>query len=77
MTFSPFVKETADRVVKSAIQGYIAAWLIASGTSPDFDRLLTVTNCKAAAVVAVLSLATAFGFKYQGADRNTSQVIRP
>ena len=75
MTFSPFIRETADRVLKSAVQGYLAAWFIASGGTPNFDKLFTVDNCKASAVVAVLSLATALGLRQQGSSRSTSQVL--
>jgi hypothetical protein len=75
MQLSPFIRETADRVLKSAAQGYLAAWFLSSGGTGDFDHLFTVLNLKAAAVAAVLSAAMAFGLKFQGSDRNTSQVI--
>jgi hypothetical protein len=76
MTFSDntkaWVKETADRLIKSFGQGYLAAWLISGRT---FDTLFTVDNLKAGVVLVALSLATAVGLKQVGSDQSTSRLL--
>lgn len=67
--------ETADRVAKSFVQGYVTSWLVFKG--PQYDTMLTTTNLKAGAAMAGLCLATALGFKQIGSDHSTSQVVLP
>jgi hypothetical protein len=65
-------KETADRLIKSFAQGYLASWLISGRT---FDTLFTVDNLKAGVVLVALSLATAAGLKQLGTDQSTSRLL--
>ena len=70
-----FLRETADRATKSFLQGYVAAWFLASSGTPDLDRLFTVGNLRAGALMAVLSVITALGLRNVGDSRDTSQVL--
>ena len=58
---------TAERLVKTFLQGYIAFWTLTAGLGDTpaevaradaFDTLFTIDNVKAGLVMAVLSLAT-------------------
>ena len=76
MLTARFIKETADRVLKSFVQGYLASFLLASGITPNLDKFLTLQNLQAAVLMAILSLCTAFGLRPVGSDTGTSQIIR-
>ena len=58
VTDSTWRGDVADRIVRSAAQGYLAGWLVLGGS---FDSLLSVEPLKGAAVAVVLSVLFALG----------------
>ena len=70
-----FLRETADRALKSFLQGYVSLFFLRSGATPDLDKLFTIDNLRAGALMAVLSVITALGLRNVGDSRDTSQVL--
>jgi hypothetical protein len=69
---SKFLKDTAERAVRTFLQAYLAAW-VASGA--DFDALVDSTNLKIGVTAVALSVAMAMGLKNVGPNKDSASAI--
>lgn len=67
-----FIKDTAERVVKTFVQAYLGAWL---ATGANFDGLTDTANLKIGVVAAAVSIAMAMGLKGIGPNKDSSTVL--
>lgn len=75
---------TLERLGKTFAQGYFAMWMLTAGlgntsasvpNAEAFDTLFTMTNLKAAAVMAALSLFTSLASTPVGADHSAPSLV--
>jgi len=69
---STFAKDTAERAVRTFLQGYLGSWLAAGA---DFDGLVSETNIKVGIVAVALSVAMSLGLKNVGSKKNSPSVL--
>jgi len=69
---SNHLKQSAERAVKTFVQAWLAAWVVAGS---DFDAITNQENLKIAAVAVVASLAMSFGLKKVGPDKDSPSVV--
>ena len=69
---STFIKDTAERAVRTFMQAYLGAW-IANGA--DFDGLTNSANLKIGVTAVALSIAMAMGLKKVGANKDSGSVL--
>lgn len=69
---SKFVKDIAERAVKTFIQAYLAAWVVAGS---DFDALTDTANLKIGVVAVAASIAMSMGLKKVGPNKDSGSVL--
>ena len=69
---STFVKDTAERAVRTFLQGYLGAWI---ATGADFDGLVATDNLKVGAVAVALSVAMSMGLKNVGPNKGSASAV--
>ena len=67
-----FIKDIAERAVKTFVQAYLAAWVVAGS---DFDALTDVANVKIGVVAVAASIAMSMGLKNVGPNKDSASVI--
>lgn len=67
-----FVKDAAERAVKTFIQAYLGVWM---ATGADFDGLASASNLKAGVVAVALSVAMSMGLKNVGPQKGSASVV--
>jgi hypothetical protein len=67
-----FVKDTAERAVKTFFQGYLGVWL---ATGADFEGLVSTDNLKVGVVAVALSIAMSMGLKNVGPHKGSPSAI--
>lgn len=67
-----FVKDMAERAVKTFFQGYLGAWI---ATGADFDGLVSTDNLKVGVVAVALSIAMSMGLKNVGPHKGSPSAI--
>ena len=67
-----FIKDTAERAVKTFVQAYLAAWVVAGS---DFDALTDMANVKIGVVAVAASIAMSMGLKNVGSNKDSASVI--
>lgn len=67
-----FVKDAAERAVRTFLQGYLGAWL---ATGADFDGLVSTDNLKVGVVAVALSVTMSMGLKKVGKNKNSASVL--
>jgi hypothetical protein len=69
---STFIKDTAERAVRTFMQAYLGAWI---ATGADFDGLTKSANLKIGVTAVALSIAMAMGLKKVGANKDSGSVL--
>jgi hypothetical protein len=69
---SKFLVDTAERAVKTFIQAYLGAWVVAGS---DYDALVDMANVKIGAVAVAASIAMAMGLKKVGPNKDSASVL--
>jgi hypothetical protein len=69
---SKFIADTAERAVKTFVQAYLGAWVVAGS---NYDALVDMANVKIGAVAVAASIAMAMGLKKVGPNKDSSSVI--
>lgn len=69
---STFVKDTAERAVRTFLQAYLAAWVVAGS---DFDALTDMTNVKTGVVAVAASIAMSMGLKKVGPNKGSASTL--
>jgi hypothetical protein len=69
---SKFLKDTAERAVRTFLQAYLAAWV---ATGADFDGLVASDNLKVGVTAVALSIAMAMGLKKVGPNKDSASAI--
>lgn len=69
---SNFIKDTAERAVRTFVQGYLGSWL---ATGADFDGLVDTSNLKVGVVAVALSVAMSMGLKKVGSNKESGSVL--
>ena len=64
-----FIKDTAERAVKTFVQAYLAAWVVGGS---NFDGLTNTANLK---IGVVASIAMAMGLKKVGPNKDSGSVL--
>jgi len=72
ITMSTFLKDTAERAVRTFLQGYLGAWI---ATGADADGLIATDNLKVGAVAVALSVAMSMGLKNVGPHKGSASAI--
>lgn len=67
-----FIKDTAERAVRTFFQGYLGSWL---ATGADFDGLVKTDNLKVGVVAVALSIAMSLGLKKVGSNKESGSVL--
>jgi len=67
-----FIKDTAERAVRTFFQGYLGSWL---ATGADFDGLIAADNLKVGVVAVALSIAMSMGLKNMGSNKQSGSVL--
>lgn len=67
-----FIKDTAERAVRTFFQGYLGSWL---ATGADFDGLIKTDNLKVGVVAVALSVAMSLGLKRVGSNKESGSVL--
>jgi len=67
-----FIKDTAERAVRTFLQAYLGAWV---ATGADFDGLVKSDNLKVGVVAVALSVAMAMGLKKVGPNKDSASVV--
>lgn len=67
-----FIKETAERAVRTFVQAYLSVWMVGGA---DFDGLKDADNLKAAVVAVALSVAMSMGLKKVGSDKDSASAL--
>jgi hypothetical protein len=67
-----FVKKTAERAVRTFLQGYLSIWIVGGAS---FDGLVDLDNVKAGIVAAALSIAMSMGLKGVGPDKESPSAV--
>ena len=67
-----FIKDTAERAVKTFVQAYLAAWVVGGS---DFDGLTNTANLKIGVVAVAASIAMAMGLKKVGPNKDSGSVL--
>jgi hypothetical protein len=67
-----FIKDAAERAVRTFFQGYLGAWL---ATGADFDGLVDVDNLKVGVVAVALSIAMSMGLRGVGHNKESGSVL--
>jgi len=67
-----FIKDTAERAVRTFFQGYLGSWL---ATGADFDGLVKADNLKVGVVAVALSIAMSLGLKKVGSNKDSGSVL--
>lgn len=69
---STFFKDTAERAVRTFLQGYLGAWI---ATGANFDGLVSTDNLKIGAVAVALSVAMSMGLKNVGPNKGSASAV--
>jgi hypothetical protein len=69
---SKFLKDTVERAVKTFIQAYLGAWVVAGS---NFDALTDMDNVKVGVVAVAASVAMAMGLKNVGSNKESGSVL--
>lgn len=69
---SKFVKDTAERAIRTFLQGYLGSWL---ATGADADGLWASSNLKIGVVAVALSVAMAMGLKKVGPNKESGSIL--
>lgn len=69
---SSFVKETAERAVRTFLQAYLGVWV---ATGADFDGLIDSANLKTGVVAVALSVAMSMGLKNIGPNKGSASAV--
>jgi hypothetical protein len=69
---STFIKDTAERAVRTFMQAYLGAWI---ATGADYDGLVDTANLKIGVTAVALSIAMAMGLKKVGANKDSGSVL--
>lgn len=67
-----FVKDAAERAVKTFIQAYLAAWVVAGS---NFDGLTNTENLKVGVVAVAASVAMSMGLKNVGPNKGSASAV--
>jgi hypothetical protein len=67
-----FIKDAAERAVKTFIQAYLAAWVVAGS---DFDALTDMANVKIGVVAVAASIAMSMGLKNVGPNKGSASAV--
>lgn len=67
-----FVKDTAERAVRTFLQAYLGAWI---ATGADFDGLVDSANLKIGVTAVALSIAMAMGLKKVGSNKESASAL--
>mgnify|MGYP006273679753 CR=1 FL=1 len=67
-----FVKDTAERAVRTFLQAYLGAWI---ATGADFDGLVESSNVKIGVTAVALSIAMAMGLKKVGSNKESASAL--
>lgn len=67
-----FIKDTAERAVRTFFQGYLGSWL---ATGADFEGLVKTDNLKVGVVAVALSIAMSLGLKKVGSNKDSGSVL--
>jgi hypothetical protein len=67
-----FIKDTAERAVRTFLQGYLGSWL---ATGADANGLWASSNLKVGLVAVALSVAMSLGLKKVGPDKDSASAI--
>jgi hypothetical protein len=67
-----FIKDIAERAVKTFVQAYLAAWVVAGS---DFDALTDVANVKIGVVAVAASIAMSMCLKNVGPNKDSASAI--
>lgn len=65
-----FLADTAERVGKTFVQGYAAAWVVVGGA--DFDALFSLDNAKLGLAAGAFAVATSLAATRVGAKDSAS-----
>jgi len=69
---SKFLKDTVERAVKTFIQAYLGAWVVAGS---NFDALTDMDNVKVGVVAVAASVAMAMGLRNVGSNKESGSVL--
>jgi hypothetical protein len=69
---SKFIVDTAERAVKTFVQAYLGAWVVAGS---NFDALTDMANVKIGVVAVAASIAMAMGLKNVGSNKDSGSVL--
>lgn len=67
-----FVKDAAERAVRTFMQAYLGAWI---ATGADFDGLVATDNLKIGVTAVALSIAMSMGLKKVGSNKESASAI--
>lgn len=67
-----FIKETAERAVRTFVQAYLSVWMVGGA---NFDGLKDTDNLKAAVVAVALSVAMSMGLKNVGPNKGSASAV--
>jgi len=69
---SKFLKDTAERAVRTFLQAYLASWV---ATGADYDGLVDSSNLKIGVTAVALSIAMSMGLKKVGPNKDSASAI--
>ena len=67
-----FIKDIAERAVRTFVQAYLGAWI---ATGADSNGLLNQDNLKIGVTAVALSIAMSMGLKKVGPNKDSASAI--